>query len=267
MISTKLKYISEINEIFNNHFGCCAENGIITNADRLHNQLFNIFDEISVEYFDLVKDLQKSSDNPNLLSGEKMNAIRKEMIDAIGDVQVFLFGGLHLAGLGDYKESKTFHNAQIIEDYTRLKNEISKLPSVIEKLKKIKVEIEKSTNNMLSFLKNGEATMNLEALVQEIDTICLVAYELLSTNGDLVIKSIAESNFSKVCYTEENLKESMEYYQDLGIKVHSVNIVAFGKKGFAVISSENQKDKNGKYYNKDKFLKSTNFVEPDQSIW
>ena len=270
MIKSKQEYVSDINNIFKNKFQACSDSIVVTDEKRLKNQAFNIFDEVNDE---MVKEINKmvelKIDYSVLNEGcEESLGIRNGLVDAIGDVQVFLFGVNHLAGLGDkYSESKMFKTDCVYNHYSEIKIELKGL-SLVDKLKMIVEMLNETTNDLMSSIYDGAKITDIAGKIQKVDTVCLVAYEALGANGDIVIKSIAESNFSKVCPSLDNLNKSMEYYRSLGIEVHSIE-VEYGdeSKKYAVISSKNQNDSDGKYYNENKFLKSIDFKEPITLNW
>lgn len=275
MIESKLDYISKINEIFKNKFNSCADGKVITDAEKLKNQAFNIFDEVNVE---MVEEIKKIFDYKRdyhieydvLIGPITRSGVREGIIDAIGDVQVFLFGVNHFVGLSKekYTESKFLASDSVVADFTDLKTQIKNKNTMIERLNLVVFEIDKRTTALIAEIYDGNTIDKLSDAIQSVDTACQIGYELMGTNGDLVIKSIAESNYSKVCPNEDNLARSLKHYRDLGIEVHSIE-VEFGdsSKKYAVISSINQTGNDGKYYNKDKFLKSVDFLEPITTIW
>jgi metal-sulfur cluster biosynthetic enzyme len=73
---------------------------------------------------------------------------------------------------------------------------------------------------------------------------------------------VLESNFSKLCSTEDYLKETIEKYRNLGIETESEKIGGF----WVVRSSKNQTDANNKDYGYRKALKSVEFFEPEFSF-
>jgi len=105
-----------------------------------------------------------------------------------------------------------------------------------------------------------------------IGDILVVTYGMAyrcNIDADKLMDNISESNFSKLCKTEEEVHETRAYYELLGVKTYVEQSELDGVRVWAIKSAEDQnfEEKGEKKFAKQgKFLKNVNWHEPDLDV-
>lgn len=245
-MKTAYQNISDTNTAFGNLFGSCIEAGVITNYEKLYNQAVNLYDEL-----DELRD-----DGFNLLKEGELSKIagRIGMADAIGDLIVFLYGIPHFLGYKYLEKSSNENLKDVIISFK--KDEF--YDHVYDDLKSLIDEIVSSIQNK----KNYKVIMNN---VQELDIYLATICSLYQIDRQLLIDLITKSNMSKLCANNEDVKNTMEFYQKKGVDVYYADSPLKKSDGtnFQVVYSSKEQEVEGKVYRAHKFLKCVNWFEPD----
>lgn len=171
----------------------------------------------------------------------------KEIRDAVADILVFSLGLLHHSAENLYFGKKL--QSWIETDYKK-EVDLELLDGVIKRIEFDSMLIVESAR------RNDPSTMSLT--VSNICYYCYLISDIYGFDIDEDMYAVIESNMSKFCKDEEDLKLTMQKYIDLEVDVYSKG--EFPKA--LVFSSSDQLDKNGKQYRANKFLKSVYFKEP-----
>lgn len=244
------KNISDTNTAFGNQFSSAINKGVIVDYKKLYNQSMNLYDELEElndDAFSILKD------DPLSKKG------RIEMVDAIADLIVFLYGVPHFLG---YVYTEKQSNPTLKDILIGYKNEekTNFYSHVVDDIKGIIDEIIKA----ISENKNHTTIMKK---VEELDIYLMTLSDLYNVNVDLLIQKVTDSNFSKLCKNEEETNLTLDFYRNKGVEVYSgISPIKQedGRPYFVVYSSKEQTVQ-GKVYRADKFLKCINWFEPDLS--
>lgn len=238
--------ISEMNTAFGNLFGCCVKEGKVTDYKKLMNQSKNLYDEL-----DELKD-----DGFSLLSINKNDKEgRRGMLDAIGDILVFLYGVPHFLGV-NYQTSVEEKNKFLekINGYTEN-----------EKYEAIYDDIKSLIDDIIASISSEKELTVIENASEELDAYIHALCEHYNINLTILIDRITLSNMSKLCASIDEQELTLKKYRDDGVDVYAKESPLKqedGKPYYVVYSSKEQEVK-GKVYRAHKFLKCVKFFEPD----
>lgn len=113
-------------------------------------------------------------------------------------------------------------------------------------------------DGMIKHLSNGERT--IEAGVNRVLDAAVKQFgPVITEHLEQAKQDVLDSNFSKLCLTEENLNATIAKYEAMGLEVESQNMGGF----WVVRSAKNQVGSDGKDYGHRKALKSVSFHEPE----
>jgi hypothetical protein len=247
-MNTAYKNISDTNTAFGNLFGSCMENGVITNYDKLYNQSLNLYDELDELRDDGFKLLKEGP--------EKQKEGRIGMVDAIGDLIVFLYGVPHFLGYKYLEKESSPELKDVLIGYDK---DVF-YENVYDDIKAIINELIKTINDK----RNYKAIMQA---VQELDIYLATLCSLYSVDRTVLIHKITESNMSKLCSNETEVNQTLKFYRDKGVVVHDGPSPLKQADGspYQVVYSSIDQNVGGKDYRANKFLKCVNWVEPDLS--
>lgn len=138
----------------------------------------------------------------------------------------------------------------------------------LENLKAIEVpawqRLEKQCTNighefdeLVQALAQKDSTEVRDALC-DILVFTLGAFHFMGVDADADMRAVFDSNMSKFCSNEQELKDTCGKYADLGIIFYTAG--EFPCKYLK--SSQDQEDNTGERYPKGKFLKGINFKKP-----
>jgi hypothetical protein len=239
------KNISDTNTAFGNLFGSSVNGNTVTDYDKLYNQAKNLYDELDELRDDgfslLIKD-------PTDRDG------RKEMVDAVADLLVFLYGLPHFLNV-DYVEAKpNQHTIELLQDlqgdefYTTVYNDIK------DRIDAIIVSIQDKSN--------------IDEMMDEIVSLDSYLMSLAAFyNADVtsLIQKVTDSNMSKLCLNDADTEATLNFYRDKGVDVYSNNSPLIQENGqpFQVVYSSREQTVDDKVYRAHKFLKCVNWFEPD----
>lgn len=111
-----------------------------------------------------------------------------------------------------------------------------------------------------------------EEMKDAIGDVLVTTYGLgyvANIDCDKLMDNISNSNFSKFCRTQEEVAATVEYYDNLGVRVEFVTVILDGAECVAVKSAaEHEYTENGKTKSipKGKLLKNINWNEPDLNV-
>lgn len=230
--------ISAMNSIFGNPtLDITTEHKFNLAKPKLVNQTKNIKDEI--------EELEEAYHNNDYV----------EMVDAMGDILTFAVGLDHF--LGGMLDTSSF---SYVKDDFNLQPSIN---IISESYDVIIDDIENTNfNNIGVFVQRIASEMyrlmyfTIAFVYDSVDNESLDFIE--------VLREVTSSNISKVCVTDEDMHDTVNYYSDLGVETYTLEMAHDGLEYYVVYSSKEQFDVNGKVYRRDKFLKSYNgFFEPN----
>lgn len=118
-------------------------------------------------------------------------------------------------------------------------------------------------------LFTGREKKDLEKLIDAIGDSLVVIYGLasrMSIDCDELMKEISDSNFSKLCKTEEEVLLTQDHYTKMGVEVYVEQTEIDGSRAWAVKSAKDQTYNDGgeeKWIPKGKFLKNINWKSPN----
>lgn len=119
-------------------------------------------------------------------------------------------------------------------------------------------------------LKNNWNTNNLNGMRDDIGDVLFTVLGLAHVMGfpaDEDLRLICESQFTKFDASEEAAEQTKQKYLDLGVETYQIRkqLGSAEDDNFWIVtkSAKDQVGKDGKDYPKDKWLKSTNFKEPE----
>lgn len=255
--------ISEMNTAFGNVKGLAIEGDAIKESKfgKLLNQSRNIYGEID--------ELRDKGFNVLLKDSTSVEG-RKELFDALADILVFLNGVGHF--INKEPQIKIGERFDKLPSYYLVGDE----NSAIEKLEfgtqdfatRYYDMIKHHTDLLISAVHNRDIK-EIVLTFKQIDFDVLDLFNKVKKEGytrEELIDRVTASNMSKLCKNEEETNETLKYYRDREIEVHSdVSPLrqANGEPFYVVYSSKNQTDKHGKTYTAGKFLKNTIWFEPD----
>lgn len=244
-MNTPYKNISDTNTAFGNLFGSSVNGNTVTDYDKLYNQAKNLYDELDELRDDGFSLLIK---NPSDREG------RKEMVDAVADLLVFLYGLPHFLNV-DYVEAKpNQHIIELLQDlegeefYTSVYDDIKdRIDAIIESI------LDKSS---------------IEEMMDEIvslDSYLMSLAEFYNADVTSLIQKVTDSNMSKLCLNDEDTEATLNFYRNKGVDVYSNNSPLIQENGqpFQVVYSSCEQTVGGKVYRAHKFLKCVNWFEPD----
>lgn len=90
-----------------------------------------------------------------------------------------------------------------------------------------------------------------------------------NVDADKMMQNISESNFSKLCKTEEEVGETVKYYDSLGVETRVEQTELNGVRVWAIKSNKDQnyvENGESKFAKNGKFLKNVNWFEPDLDV-
>ncbi len=187
-------------------------------------------------------------DNPKLvkfrlsLIEEEKNELKEacekkdfiEAIDAISDTLFVTYGMCHVFGI-DYKKDDDMPHLECLNiNFTNLENWNSlslkeKISATCEARKKgvpnlfVFDEYDEKLNKLLDTLENNVSTLkqhcdekNMNEVMSDIHTIvctCYTTASLFGVNIDKCFDEVYRSNMTKVCSSEDEAKETVEWYK------------------------------------------------------
>jgi len=238
--------ISEMNTAFGNLFGSCVKEGKVIDYKKLLNQSKNLYDEL---------DEMKDDGFALLIKDPESKEGRTGLVDAIGDVIVFLYGVPHFLGseLRTSAENIEFHYNEIISY-----NGNDKYDEIYKNAKSLIDDIIQSINDEASVDEIMDTVSELDAY---INALC----NYYNVDLTLLIDLITLSNMSKLCQNEDEQNLTLKKYQDDGVVVHAQPSPLLQSNGspYLVVYSSIEQTVKGKVYRANKFLKCVNWFEPD----
>jgi hypothetical protein len=254
-MNNEFKNIADTNTAFGNLESSCVEIKI-KDYQKLHNQAANLYDELielREDGFDIL------INDPASLKG------RDGMIDAIGDIMVFLYGIPHFLG-ANYIESRQLHENSIYAAYVEHKKGITE--HIKNKAYNVIYDEVKFLIDQIVISINTEGSYN-EILtgVRNLDTYLFALTDYYAINTKIAIQLITDSNMSKLCRNEEETEATRAYYRDRGVDVYAKESPLLQENGkpFMVVYSSKEQEVNNKIYRAHKFLKCVTWKEPDLS--
>lgn len=190
--------------------------------DNLINQAKNLYDELD--------ELQEAIDDND----------SNEIIDAIGDLLTFVYGVSYFRGMN----SIPVHSIVPSDD--------------ADGNQRFREKIKSDTDFFIAAVKyDGDVNSSLAQLISSIKGLCVCN----GIDEETLMARITASNLTKICMTYEDMVETVDKYESLGVDVYAKYFKIRGVWGFVVYSSKEQTVK-GKVYRKNKFLKCIHFEEP-----
>lgn len=264
--------ISNMNISFGNQKGLAVDQDLKLTPkgkERLINQLLNLYDE-----------------NRELRDDAFIPKIRKEIFDAICDLDVFLYGASHFINkpLSDFTVS--FGEEIVLPDG-------KKFP--ISQKKEAQLYVEENSFEMIKVMIDTLIEKiheeDLDAYQVEAENLAkalFVLFELFKKDDKkhtmlLLNQIVNDSNLSKLCRNMDEVEATLQFYRERGIQVDFKESELLQNNGepflivYSAIHQVIQDRKNGvllfdknnqpimKEYPKDKFLKNLNWFEPDLS--
>lgn len=240
--------ISEMNTAFGNLFGCCVKDGKITDYEKLNNQAKNLYDELEELKEDGFDILVKE---PNSTKG------RSGMIDAIGDILVFLYGLPH------------FLNVNYVTPKHETEVRLSKISQYEgnEKYELIYNDVKELIDQIISAIKHQESLEVISEHINNLDAEIHALSDYYKIDVDTMIDRITLSNMSKLCASVQERDATLKKYRDEGVDVYAKESPLKQENGepYYVVYSSKEQEVNGKVYRAHKFLKCVKFFEPDLS--
>lgn len=246
-MNSAFKNISDTNSAFGNLFGICIAGNKVINVSKLKTQAENLYDELLELKEDGFDFLLKEGD----LNSTKG---RLGMIDALGDLLVFLYGIPHFLGV-DYVESSVDEKLKAqIESY----DEKSAYSLIYDDIKTL-------IDNLIASITNEEGIHAIIEQTEKLDTYLLTLANIFSVDMTGAIQEITDSNMSKLCKDETECNETLKFYTDKGVDVYSKASPLLQENGnpFLVVYSSSDQEVQGKVYRAHKFLKCVSWSEPD----
>lgn len=240
--------ISEMNTAFGNLFGCCVKEGKVTDYKKLMNQSKNLYDEL-----DELKD-----DGFSLLRVNKDDTEgRRGMLDAIGDILVFLYGVPHFLGV-NYKTPVAEKN-KFLEKINSYKED--------EKYDAIYNDVKSLIDDIIAAISSEQELKVVEHGSEELDAYINALCEHYSIDLTVLIDRITLSNMSKLCASLDEQELTLKKYRDDGVDVYAKESPLKQENGapYYVVYSSKEQEVKGKVYRAHKFLKCVKFFEPDIS--
>jgi len=105
-----------------------------------------------------------------------------------------------------------------------------------------------------------------------IGDLLVVAYGMAyrcNIDADALMRNISDSNFSKLCNNADEVTDTVKYYTDIGVKTRVEETDLNGVRKWAIKSAMAQtyvERGETKTINDGKFLKNTNWHEPDLNV-
>lgn len=248
------KHIADMNTAFGNLEKCCIG---ITDYERLYNQVLNLYDEL-----DELRD-----DGFSLLIKDKNSAKgRKEVVDAIDDLIVFLYGVPHFLG-ANYVESHNLPSEEVLQDYQVFKMKIRKYNLEDTFYTNVYNDIKGLIDTLVSSIQNKADYATVMSDTQRIDTYLFALCEFYGINIKLSIDRVTQSNMSKLCKNDKEAEETLKFYRDKGVDVYAKASPLMQEDGtpYIVVYSSKEQTVNDKVYRAHKFLKCVRWFEPDLS--
>lgn len=264
------KMISAMNIAFGNKKGIAIDNGKITDFGfkRLKSQLENLYDEN--------RELRDDAFIPN---------VRHEIFDAVADLSVFLYGANHFVnkslpdliisfedGIIEF-DGKTFSDKDTARKYIS-ENSFQALNKEIDLI--IKSVEDRDLDSYERYAYNLAVSL---FVIFEVFKKEDKKYTMIYLN-----KLVNESNLSKLCRNTEEVEKTLHFYRvkDVEVDFKESDLLQEDGKPFLIVYStkdqfvhdRNEKGEfiykeNGepeiKEYRENKFLKNTNWFEPDLS--
>lgn len=253
-MNSAFKNIADTNTAFGNLEKCCIG---ITNYEKLYNQAVNLYDEL-----DELRD-----DGFALLIKDKNSAKgREEVVDAIGDLIVFLYGIPHFLG-ANYVESINLASKEVYNDYQTFKMNIRKHNEEDAFFTNVYNDIKVLIDTLVSGIQNKTDYHTVLADTQRIDTYLFALCEFYGINIKLSIDRITQSNMSKLCKDQDEAEATLKFYRDKGVDVYAKDSPLLQEDGspYIVVYSSKEQTVGGKVYRAHKFLKCVNWFEPERS--
>ena len=241
------KNISDTNTAFGNLFGSSVTGTTVTNYEKLYNQAKNLYDELDELRDDgfalLIKD-------PTDKKG------RKEVVDAVADLLVFLYGLPH------------FLNVQYVEAVAN--------PHIVEFLGEIPTpelyttvydDIKNLIDAVIESIQEKATASEIMAEIVSLDTYLMSLSAFYKVDVPKLVQKVTDSNMSKLCLNDEDTAATLKYYRDKGVDVYSKDspLIQSNGKPFQVVYSSSEQTVDGKVYRAHTFLKCVNWFEPDLS--
>lgn len=251
-MNSAFKNIADTNTAFGNLKGCCVDNsGHITHYERLKNQAKNLYDEL---------DELRDDGFPRKGNGElaRLTLDRMGIIDALGDLVVFLYGIPHFLAV-DYTEQKASkYTVDAIMSYSIENNE-----AYINIYDQIKALID----DLILSIEDHDDVNNIIERVSMLDSYLMSLCDVFDIDMVKAIDEITKSNMSKLCKNDEECQATLTHYRNLGVDVYSKDSPLIQDSGqpFQVVYSSCDQTVQGKVYRANKFLKCVNWCEPDLS--
>jgi NTP pyrophosphatase (non-canonical NTP hydrolase) len=131
-----------------------------------------------------------------------------------------------------------------------------------EKLKNQFALVEEEEGELWEAIERGDWNEMKDAVIDILVTVLGIGY-IMNIDCDEGLKEVNRANFSKLCKTQEQVQQTVEYYNKLGIETSVSHNTLDDEDVFLIKSSCEQRDKDGKVYPKGKFLKNVDWIEPD----
>jgi predicted HAD superfamily Cof-like phosphohydrolase len=126
-------------------------------------------------------------------------------------------------------------------------------------------KLSNQSSNILDEYEELLEALKAKDMIGVRDALCdilvftLGAYHMTGFDADVDMLSVYESNMSKLCANYSEVKATQEYYNGLEVETYEQGAYP----AVCIKSLKDQKDKYGKNYPKDKFLKNVNWMEPE----
>lgn len=114
-------------------------------------------------------------------------------------------------------------------------------------------------DEFLEALENKDV-VGIRDAICDILVFTLGAGHLIGMPVDIDMHQVYLSNMSKLCHTAQELEDTINFYNRLGVETYVEGDVHAG--GACVKSTKDQVDIKGKNYHANKFLKNVNWKEP-----
>lgn len=261
-MNSAFKNISDTNSAFGNLFGICIAGNKVINVSKLKTQAENLYDELLELKEDGFDVFQKAASELTIVDGtvdlDKMKTGRLGMIDALGDLLVFLYGIPHFLGV-DYVESSVDEKLKVeIQSY----DEKSVYSLIYDDIKTL-------IDNLIASITNEEGINAIIAQTEKLDSYLLTVASIFGVDMTGAIQEITNSNMSKLCKDENECNDTLKFYTDKGVDVYSKEspLIQESGKPFLVVYSSSDQEVQGKVYRAHKFLKCVNWSEPDLTLF
>lgn len=239
------KNISDTNTAFGNIFGSSMTGTTVTNYEKLYNQAKNLYDEL---------DELRDDGFSRLIKDKNDRDGRKEMVDAVADLLVFLYGLPHFLNVNYVEAVADSHIIEFLgeipepELYTTVYDDIKNLIDAI-----------------IESIQEKASATDILAEIVSLDTYLMSLAAFYKVDVTKLIQKVTDSNMSKLCLNDADTAATLKFYRDKGVDVYSKDspLLQSNGKPFQVVYSSSEQTVQGKVYRAHKFLKCVNWFEPD----